>query len=174
MKEDIAIITTDSDMYFDCVLFTQDNTYLDLADKHIIIILSVRDDEFIVEYDGKNSVNKNCILKSGKEVGKVCPYFVDKYGNKKLPLDIPPYHCHHHIHHCHHHIHHHHNHRPPFTYGYVDALEIHIPKGTFSESGVMKIQVCNITEPDGVFNDANQEVWSLVSRTNIKYKNYEQ
>lgn len=144
--EDIAVITTDSDMYYDVCLWHQDNRYFDFTNKHVIIKFSVRDEEYIAEYDGKNAVFVNCKLRSDK----VAPYYRDSDGNKVYPSG-----------------------EQPFIYGYVECLVVHIPKNTFSESGIMKVMVCNITEPDENFMDDNQEVWSLISRTNIKYKSYE-
>lgn len=149
MEYTITTITTDSDAYFCCVLTTQLGEYLELFNtpapsRYIKIKLLVRDAEYDAEYDGTTNTFINC-----EKDTVVMPY--TKRNNKKyVPED-----------------------GEAFIYGTVDALKIHVPKWVFSETAIMKVRVCDITQPDNNFNDLDQEMWSLIDTTTIKYKTYE-
>jgi hypothetical protein len=146
MEYTITTITTDSDAYFNCVLTTQLGEYVDLTNRHIKIKLLVRDEEYEAEYDTTITPNNfdNC-----EKVRCVCPY-TSRNNKKYVPED-----------------------GETFIYGYVDALKIHVPKWVFTETSIMKVRVCDITQPDNNFSDLDQEMWSLIDTTTIKYKTYE-
>jgi hypothetical protein len=141
----MVIVTTDSDAYFCCILTTQLGEYVDLSNRHIKIKLSVRDEEYEAEYDTTITPNNfvNCVQDKC-----VCPYTL-RSGKKYVPND-----------------------GEAFIYGEVDAIKIHVEKWVFSESAIMKVRVCDITQPDNNFSDTDQEMWSLIDTTTIKYKSY--
>lgn len=154
----MVIVTTNSDMYFDCVLTTQDGKYVDIKDKRIVIKIEVRDENFIAVYDTHNHRFINCVTEyedneNGEKVlvtqKKIVPYVRDEFGKMCVPIGCDE-----------------------FKMGYVDCIRIFIAKHTFSESGVAKVSICNITR-DNTFRDKTQEVWSLTDTTTIKYKAYE-
>lgn len=145
----ITIITTDSDMYYDCVLTTQDGKYITShnendINRHLLINLEVKGECYVAEYDAYNDKYINCFK---DKVQKVVPYVI-KYGNICVPDG------------------------DEFELGYVDAIRLMVPKRTFCDSGMVKISVCNI-EHDTNFKDKTQEVWSIKDITTIKYKSYE-
>lgn len=142
----MVIVTTDSDAYFCCVLTTELGEYVDLSNRHIKVKLLVRDEEYEAEYD--TTITPNNFVNCVKDVC-VCPYAF-RNGKKYVPND-----------------------EESFLYGYVDAIKIHVEKWAFSESAIMKVRVCDITQPDSNFSDLDQEMWSLIDTTTIKYKSYE-
>jgi predicted peptidase len=141
----MVIVTTDSDMYYDCVLTTQDGKYISPEGRHIIIKLEVRDEVYCAEYDFQNNKFINCDKNIQQ---KVVPYVKNIYGEMVIPTT------------------------DEFKLGYVDCIRIFVPKHTFSESGVVKMSVCNINR-DNTFKDKTQEVWSIKEVSTIKYKSYE-
>lgn len=136
----MEIITTHSDTYINVFVYDENGYFVNLDNIHLKIRFMVQDEEYIVEY-------------IDGEISDVCErilmdteYSVDGDGNKMLPTE-----------------------ESEVIQGYVDCVRVEVPKYTFNSTGVVRMAICNIIE-DNNFDDGNREVWSLLTNSNIKYK----
>lgn len=139
MSEQI-IVTTSSDEYVNVFVHDEQSKFVSLDGLHLKIRMVVRDEEYEVEWiDGEE--NDFC-----KRIEMDCEYSIDANGDKVAYQE-----------------------ELGATQGYLECIQVEVPKYTFNQSGVLKIAICNIIEDEN-FDDGNKEEWSLLTSTNIKYK----
>lgn len=134
------IVTTSSDEYINVFVYDEDGRFVDLNGSHLKIRMVVRDEEYVVEYID-GAVNDEC-----ERIQMDCEYSIDANGDMVLPQEDLG-----------------------IVNGYIDCIKVEVPKYTFNQTGVLKIAICNIIT-DANFDDGDKEEWSLLTSTNIKYK----
>lgn len=139
MSEQI-IVTTSSDEYVNVFVHDEQGRFVSLDGLHLKIRMVVRDEEYIVEWIDSEE-NDFC-----KRIEMYCEYSIDANGDKVAYQE-----------------------ELGATQGYLECIQVEVPKYTFNQSGVLKIAICDIIEDEN-FDDGNKEEWGLLTSTNIKYK----
>lgn len=134
------IVTTSSDEYINVFVYDEEGRFVNLDGLHLKIRMVVRDEEYMVEYVDGTPSDK-C-----ERTEMDCDYSIDISGEKVLPQE-----------------------ELGVVRGGVDCVKVEVPKYTFNSTGVLKIAICNIIT-DANFDDGDKEEWSLLTSTNIKYK----